>query len=165
KKRVTKVPDLLPLLFEQPSCDHFASQKIVLILVERSVLEPQMRESVIPQFDPAVSPGFQDRDPRVGLSWDVKERFIDESHSRNLMFVDRRQNLVGHRPQSAGLELRAVEGQVIDRYCDLFWLRDGLRLKTDRTGRRRSDNQHCQTQQLSSHFVSSKCEAGTVPRA
>src|SRR5262245_2233043 len=154
KKWVTKVPYLLPLLFEQPSSDHFASEKVVLIIVERSFLESQMRESVITQFDSAVGPGFQDLDPRVGLSGDLKERFIDESHDRNLMFIDRRQNLVGHRPQSSNLKPRAVEREIVYRYGDLFLLRDGLRLKTDQTSRPQPDNQNCQTQEVSSHSVS-----------
>jgi hypothetical protein len=71
------------------------------------------------------------------------------------MFIDRRQNLVGHRPQSPGVELRAVERQIVNRNGDLFWLRDGLRPKTDQTSRRQPHNQNCQTQELSSHFVSS----------
>src|SRR5262245_50171731 len=107
---MAKVPDPLPLLFEQPSCDHLAPQKVILVFIERSVLEAQMRESVIPQFDAAVRPGLQDHDSRLGLSGDMKERFIDEPHYRNLMFIDSRQNLVSHRAQPADVELRAVEG-------------------------------------------------------
>jgi hypothetical protein len=36
------------------------------------------------------------------------------------VFIDRRHNLVGHRAQSAGLEPRAVERQIINRHGDFF---------------------------------------------
>src|SRR5262249_791369 len=104
--------------------------------------------------DAAVRPGFQDRYPRVGFSGNVKERFIDESHDRYLIFIDRGQNLVGHRAQSVGVELRAVERQVVNRYGALFWLRDGLRQKPSQTSRQQPDNQYCQVQEISSHFSS-----------
>ena len=94
---MAKVTRLEPFLLHDFSRDGVAAHKVIFILSDGRILETDMRESMISQLDTGVGPLPQQSNARVRFARNIKERFIDESHDRDLVTLNSFEKPARHR--------------------------------------------------------------------